>query len=419
MGRKPKDYGQDHREELEEFAKMFRSKRLVWGLTQDQVGGLVGLKYGTEFSQTTVSRFEALEMPTNSMRKVYEMIRSWYDDIEKYITPGIDPNLLVKVLTEASINSKPADMSVKIRKKRTTFSTQTLETLEALFRANRQPTQEEQEKIAESLDLKFNEVRVWFCNRRQREKKTFQQKLLYNDDSGHFLDASLASACSSSDSSASANSPPSISPPTKMRKVFLATPSSNSEMSLKRKSYIISSVPILDSKSSLPISSPISDELESKRSKQDKVMIVKVAPPKNTANNSPQAKFPVSTVASNLVVPKSEPVCVPSTPASSVSTSTTTPLIRSLAHSISTEPIKMRVNYVSQDRKPEIKQERLEKIEITPIVNRPQKTSFVDKYIDDEEITLIKSPNEFLKHLVRLAAQNQGVNLNDGEDSEF
>ena len=38
-------------------------------------------------------------MPTNSMRKVYEMIRSWYNDIEKYITPGIDPNLLVKVLT--------------------------------------------------------------------------------------------------------------------------------------------------------------------------------------------------------------------------------------------------------------------------------------------------------------------------------
>ena len=43
----------------------------------------------------------------------------------------------------------------------------------------------------------------------------------------------------------------------------------------------------------------------------------------------------------------------------------------------------MRINYVSQDRKSEIKQE---KIEVTPIVSRPQKTSFIDKYIDDEEV---------------------------------
>ena len=49
----------------------------------------------------------------------------------------------------------------------------------------------------------------------------------------------------------------------------------------------------------------------------------------------------------------------------------------------------MRINYTSQDKKPEIKQERQEKIEITPIVNRPQKTSFVDKYIDDEEVNFI------------------------------
>ena len=43
-------------EELEDFAKTFKQKRIKLGFTQGDVGAALGQLYGNDFSQTTVSR---------------------------------------------------------------------------------------------------------------------------------------------------------------------------------------------------------------------------------------------------------------------------------------------------------------------------------------------------------------------------
>ena len=46
-------------EELEQFAKTFKQRRIKLGFTQGDVGLAMGKLYGNDFSQTTISRFEA------------------------------------------------------------------------------------------------------------------------------------------------------------------------------------------------------------------------------------------------------------------------------------------------------------------------------------------------------------------------
>ena len=49
-------------EELESFAKDFKQKRIKMNFTQGDVGAAMGKLYGNDFSQTTISRFEALNL---------------------------------------------------------------------------------------------------------------------------------------------------------------------------------------------------------------------------------------------------------------------------------------------------------------------------------------------------------------------
>jgi class 2 POU domain transcription factor len=43
-------------EELEQFAKTFKQRRIKLGFTQGDVGLAMGKLYGNDFSQTTISR---------------------------------------------------------------------------------------------------------------------------------------------------------------------------------------------------------------------------------------------------------------------------------------------------------------------------------------------------------------------------
>merc|ERR1711997_917705 len=57
------------------------------------------------------------------------------------------------------------------RKKRTSIDTTVRLNLERAFNANPKPTSEEIAYIADNLCMEKEVVRVWFCNRRQKEKR--------------------------------------------------------------------------------------------------------------------------------------------------------------------------------------------------------------------------------------------------------
>ena len=71
-------------EELEKFAKMFKQKRIKLGYTQADVGLALGKLDGNCFSQTTISRFEALNLSFNNICKLKPLLAKWLDDTDSF-----------------------------------------------------------------------------------------------------------------------------------------------------------------------------------------------------------------------------------------------------------------------------------------------------------------------------------------------
>ncbi|GAB5577171.1 POU domain [Prionailurus iriomotensis] len=150
-------------EELEKFAKTFKQRRIKLGFTQGDVGLAMGKLYGNDFSQTTISRFEALNLSFKNMCKLKPLLEKWLHDAE---TSPSDPS-------GSTPSSFPTLSEVfgRKRKKRTSIETNIRLTLEKRFQDNPKPSSEEISMIAEQLSMEKEVVRVWFCNRRQKEKR--------------------------------------------------------------------------------------------------------------------------------------------------------------------------------------------------------------------------------------------------------
>lgn len=74
--------------ELEAFAQTFKKQRIKFGFTQGDVGVALGKRYGTDFSQTTISRFEALNLSFKNMCKLRPLLKEWLADVETAIEGG-------------------------------------------------------------------------------------------------------------------------------------------------------------------------------------------------------------------------------------------------------------------------------------------------------------------------------------------
>ncbi|XP_024919844.1 POU domain, class 2, transcription factor 1 isoform X2 [Cynoglossus semilaevis] len=156
-------------EELEQFAKTFKQRRIKLGFTQGDVGLAMGKLYGNDFSQTTISRFEALNLSFKNMCKLKPLLEKWLNDA-----------VCAENLTSDQALSSPSALGSpgmgieginRRRKKRTSIETNIRVALEKSFLENQKPTSEEITMIADQLNMEKEVIRVWFCNRRQKEKR--------------------------------------------------------------------------------------------------------------------------------------------------------------------------------------------------------------------------------------------------------
>ncbi|XP_076323509.1 uncharacterized protein LOC143232233 isoform X2 [Tachypleus tridentatus] len=164
---KPQSQGTDRvdvteLEELEQFAKTFKQKRIKLGFTQGDVGLAMGKLYGNDFSQTTISRFEALNLSFKNMCKLKPLLQKWLENADTSFSNNPMP------LTNVHI--APETISRR-RKKRTSIDTSVRFALENAFKEKQKPTSEDISQLADSLSMQREVVRVWFCNRRQKEKR--------------------------------------------------------------------------------------------------------------------------------------------------------------------------------------------------------------------------------------------------------
>ncbi|XP_078796256.1 POU domain, class 2, transcription factor 1 isoform X11 [Oryzias latipes] len=153
-------------EELEQFAKTFKQRRIKLGFTQGDVGLAMGKLYGNDFSQTTISRFEALNLSFKNMCKLKPLLEKWLNDAENLTSD--------QALSSPSALGSPGMGMEGInrrRKKRTSIETNIRVALEKSFVENQKPTSEEITMIADQLNMEKEVIRVWFCNRRQKEKR--------------------------------------------------------------------------------------------------------------------------------------------------------------------------------------------------------------------------------------------------------
>ncbi|XP_056888330.1 POU domain, class 2, transcription factor 1b isoform X3 [Takifugu flavidus] len=156
-------------EELEQFAKTFKQRRIKLGFTQGDVGLAMGKLYGNDFSQTTISRFEALNLSFKNMCKLKPLLEKWLNDAVRAENLTSD-----QALSSPSALGSPG-MGIeginRRRKKRTSIETNIRVALEKSFLENQKPTSEEIAMIADQLNMEKEVIRVWFCNRRQKEKR--------------------------------------------------------------------------------------------------------------------------------------------------------------------------------------------------------------------------------------------------------
>ncbi|KAM3862444.1 POU domain, class 3, transcription factor 3-A [Diretmus argenteus] len=144
-------------DDLEHFAKQFKQRRIKLGFTQADVGLALGTLYGNVFSQTTICRFEALQLSFKNMCKLKPLLNKWLEEADS--TTG-SPTSIDKIAAQG-----------RKRKKRTSIEVSVKGALESHFLKCPKPSALEITSLADTLQLEKEVVRVWFCNRRQKEKR--------------------------------------------------------------------------------------------------------------------------------------------------------------------------------------------------------------------------------------------------------
>ncbi|MEJ1286324.1 POU domain class 3 transcription factor 2 [Cricetulus griseus] len=143
--------------DLEQFAKQFKQRRIKLGFTQADVGRALGTLYGNVFSQTTICRFEALQLSFKNMCKLKPLLNKWLEEAD---SSSGSPTSIDKIAAQG-----------RKRKKRTSIEVSVKGALESHFLKCPKPSAQEITSLADSLQLEKEVVRVWFCNRRQKEKR--------------------------------------------------------------------------------------------------------------------------------------------------------------------------------------------------------------------------------------------------------
>ncbi|XP_004440130.1 PREDICTED: pituitary-specific positive transcription factor 1 [Ceratotherium simum simum] len=141
--------------ELEKFANEFKVRRIKLGYTQTNVGEALAAVHGSEFSQTTICRFENLQLSFKNACKLKAILSKWLEEAEQV----------------GALYNEKVGVNERKRKRRTTISIAAKDALERHFGEQNKPSSQEIMRMAEELNLEKEVVRVWFCNRRQREKR--------------------------------------------------------------------------------------------------------------------------------------------------------------------------------------------------------------------------------------------------------
>lgn len=138
--------------DMKAFIESFRARRIALGYTQEDVGNELSHSNGhSSYSQSFISRFESKNLGLKAAEKMKPVLQAWIEQKEQECAKGL--------------------RMCKKRKRRTSFSNETLQYLIHNFEQNPKPTSAEINELSTKLGLEPVTVRVWFCNRKQMMKR--------------------------------------------------------------------------------------------------------------------------------------------------------------------------------------------------------------------------------------------------------
>jgi len=156
------------KEEIELFAKEFKEKRVTLGFTQVDVSVSLADMFDHNFSQTTICRFEALALSHNNMCRLYPFLVKWLSEADNSV--NVTSQEAKTTDTNTPSNTETALVSRK-RKRRASIDKNLRISLESFYMENPRPGAKDLNSMSAQLNVDRGVIRVWFCNRRQREKK--------------------------------------------------------------------------------------------------------------------------------------------------------------------------------------------------------------------------------------------------------
>ncbi|XP_031772960.1 POU domain, class 6, transcription factor 2 isoform X7 [Apis florea] len=170
-------------DEIKEFAKVFKFRRLSLGLTQTQVGQALSVTEGPAYSQSAIcsalatqmyaasqiasqqqATFEKLDITPKSAQKIKPVLERWMKEAEESVFGYRHKSGLHQLTDFIGVETN------KKRKRRTSFTPQALELLNAHFDRNTHPNGNEITNLAQRLGYDREVIRIWFCNKRQSLK---------------------------------------------------------------------------------------------------------------------------------------------------------------------------------------------------------------------------------------------------------
>ena len=144
--------------DLEQFAKLLKQKRIPLGYTQADVGLTLGVLFGKVFSQATICRFEALQLSFKNVCKLRPLLQKCVEEADN---------------SENLQEIRKAETVMQARKrKQTSIENRVRGDLESMFLQCPKPILQQISHMAPQLGLEKDVVRVWFCNRRQKGKRS-------------------------------------------------------------------------------------------------------------------------------------------------------------------------------------------------------------------------------------------------------
>uniref|UniRef100_A0A0N4Z0R3 POU domain protein n=1 Tax=Parastrongyloides trichosuri TaxID=131310 RepID=A0A0N4Z0R3_PARTI len=180
-------------ENIEVFASNFKNQRISYGFTQGDVGRHIGLRFGNEFSQTTISRFEALNLSCKNMLKLKPKLEEWLISTQQLFQQGysameINDHNLHNKFPKIFMSQKEAEQLAEIKKvkrqssnenskkrrKRTNLDSEQRNILFKKYIEDNRPSEEILKQLAREVRLDVSVVKIWFCNRRQKERRSMK-----------------------------------------------------------------------------------------------------------------------------------------------------------------------------------------------------------------------------------------------------